>query len=175
MGLTKCQALMKYTLIISNILIIIFVSIEMFGGLLLINDKSYSESLYAKNSSQFSANYTTSFKNKSIELIINSVIRYTNAILGLWAAIKLHFAVLVIYGISLIISLVVTIIIGLGVEQYSTEIQIESSSPQVYQIIIGVLLALLAFRLACITKSGVDNEIPDIQEPENQQNQCEIV
>lgn len=172
----RSQAFMRYTLISANILVIVLVSLAMIRGLLNIKDKSFLDQLSVKNISSVDAtNLTTSAKHKSIALIIDSLLRYANALLGLWAGVKLSFTLLIVYGIVLIISLVLSITVGLGSEQYGTVFDVETYSIGAFHISIGILLALLAFRLACLTKTGVDGIETDSEVREDEQNQCEIV
>jgi len=96
------------------------------------------------------------------------------AVLGLWAGIKEIFALLIIYGIILVISIVLSITIGLGVEQIEVENKIGDEVIGISLIIIGIVLALFAFRLACLTKHGVDR-VETESEVQEEQNQCEIV
>ena len=108
---------MRYTLICANILIIVLVSLTTIRGLIKINDRSYFDALTVKKSSssaQSGKQETKGVKYQSIALIIDSSIRYFNALLGLWAGVKFAFNYLIGYGISLIVSLVLTICVGLG-------------------------------------------------------------
>ncbi len=157
---------MKYTIIVANISIIIVVIVTMINGFLTIEDKD--------DLSSQSDNNSTSSKQERMTLIIDSVIKSVVGVLGLWAGIKEIFSLLIIYGTILMISIVLSITIGLGVEQTEDNNQIQSSLIGVCLIIIGIVLALFAFRLACITKRGVDRDEsePEVQE---EQNQCEIV
>jgi hypothetical protein len=162
--------LMKYTIIVANISIIIVVIVTMINGFLTIEDKDDFNSLSDKNSTI----WTLNSNQERMTLIIDSIIKSIVAVLGLWAGIKEIFSVLIIYGIILVISIVISITLGLGVEQIEVNNQIQSNLIGVCLVIVGTVLALFAFRLACITKRGVDtveNE-PDVQE---EQNQCEIV
>ncbi len=161
---------MKYTIIVANISIIIVVIVTMINGFLTIEDKDDFNSLSDKNSTI----WTLNSNQERMTLIIDSIIKSIVAVLGLWAGIKEIFSVLIIYGIILVISIVISITLGLGVEQIEVNNQIQSNLIGVCLVIVGTVLALFAFRLACITKRGVDtveNE-PDVQE---EQNQCEIV
>jgi hypothetical protein len=142
----------------------------MINGFLTIEDKDDFNSLSDKNSTI----WTLNSNQERMTLIIDSIIKSIVAVLGLWAGIKEIFSVLIIYGIILVISIVISITLGLGVEQIEVNNQIQSNLIGVCLVIVGTVLALFAFRLACITKRGVDtveNE-PDVQE---EQNQCEIV
>ncbi len=161
---------MKYTIIVANISIIIVVIVTMINGFLTIEDKDDFNSLSDKNSTI----WTLNSNQERMTLIIDSIIKSIVAVLGLWAGIKEIFSVLIIYGIILVISIVISITLGLGVEQIEVNNQIQSNLIGVCLVIVGTVLALFAFRLACITKRGVDrveNE-PEVQE---EQNQCEIV
>ncbi len=158
---------MKYTIIVANVSMIIVVIVTMINGFLTIEDKNDFNSLSDKNSTILST-------QERMTLIIDSVIKSVVAVLGLWAGIKEIFALLIIYGIILVISIVLYITIGLGVEQIEVNNKIESNLIGVCLIIVGTVLALFAFRLACITKRGVDR-VENDSEVQEEQNQCEIV
>lgn len=167
---------MRYTLICANILIIVLVSFTTIRGLIKINDRSYFDALpVRKSSAQTGKQETKGVKHQSVALIADSFIRYFNALLGLWAGVKFTFNYLIGYGVSLIISLVLTIIVGLGGYQLLDDLDIESYSLGVFHIFISVFLALLSFRLSCITKSGFESNENESEVHEDQQNQCEIV
>jgi hypothetical protein len=159
--------IMKYTIIVANVSMIIVVIVTMINGFLTIEDKNDFNSLSDKNSTILST-------QERMTLIIDSVIKSVVAVLGLWAGIKEIFALLIIYGIILVISIVLYITIGLGVEQIEVNNKIESNLIGVCLIIVGTVLALFAFRLACITKRGVDR-VENDSEVQEEQNQCEIV
>ena len=168
-------ALMRYTLISVNVLIIILVSLSLVRGLLNIKDKSYLESFSTDN---ISINTTRVTSAKSLALIFGSLLRTSNAVLGLWAGIKLSFTLLIVYGIVSVVSLVLSITIGLGADEYGTTVDYEEYSLGAFYIFVGIFLALLAFRLGCLTKRGIETDIEadngsEFQEEE--QNQCEIV
>jgi len=141
----------------------------MIHGLITIQNKYNINSLSNNNTTT-----TTTTQHQSVTLIIDSIITSIVALLGLWAGVKEIFALLIMYGIILVISIVLSITIGLGIEQVELDSDVGDDLIGIFLIIIGIVLALCAFRLACLTKNGVDRVETD-SEPQEEQNQCEIV